>query len=90
MSKSGLPRLNLNRRNKQPSSRPSANDRPTPDRPREGSEVYLYSYRHTLAFARVMAKTLDAERLWCDEQPTVAELRARLEVEEPEDIWRSC
>ena len=70
--------------------RQTVSERPAdPDRPREGSEVYLYSYRHTLAFARVMAKTLDAERLWCEEQPAVAELRARLEVEEPEDIWRS-
>ena len=48
----------------------------------------IYSYRNVRHFADAMLETLAQERLWCDEQPEVSDLRAQLEEQEPEDLWR--
>ena len=48
----------------------------------------IYTYRNVRHFADAMIQTLAEERIWCDHQPEVAELRAMLDDHEAEDIWR--
>ena len=60
----------------------------TPD-PTPPIRTDIYSYRAVRHFADRMLIVLAQERVWCDEQPEVAELRAMLEDHEAEDIWRS-
>lgn len=63
--------------------------------PNDGSEddrpirTDIYSYRAVREFADRMLEVLAAERLWCDEQPEVADLRAMLDEHNNDDIWRS-
>lgn len=69
---------------------------PEPQRAQAGQQVAdtplrtdIYSYRNVRHFADTMLELLAEERIWCDEQPKVADLRTMLEDHEPEDIWRS-
>ncbi len=63
---------------------PVAEEPDDPDR-----RASTYSYRDVRQFADDMLEVLAQERIWCDEQPEVAELRAMLDDHEAEDIWRS-
>ena len=49
----------------------------------------IYSYRSVRQFADRMLEVLAAERVWCDEQPEVAALRAMLDDHDENEIWRS-
>ena len=49
----------------------------------------IYTYRNVRHFADSMLEVLAEERVWCDEQPEVADLRALLDEQEPEELWRS-
>lgn len=49
----------------------------------------LYTYLDVQRFSELMLETLAAERLWCDEQPRVAELREMLGDHAAEEVWRS-
>ena len=60
-----------------------------PDRPLQGTEIGLYTYIHVSIFADRMLQQLHDERVWCDEQEAVAELRGMLDDHEPEEVWRS-
>ncbi len=63
-----------------------------PDRPIDNDAPIrfdIHSYREVRRFADQMLETLDEERLWCERQPEVAELRAMLDAHDPETVWRS-
>lgn len=49
----------------------------------------IYTYRNVRHFADDMLNVLAEERVWCDKQPEVAELRDKLADHEPEGVWRS-
>lgn len=63
---------------------PVAEEPDDPDR-----RASTYSYRDVRQFADDMLEVLAQERIWCDQQPAVAELRAMLDDHEAEDIWRT-
>lgn len=49
----------------------------------------IYSYHAVRQFADSMLATLAEERLWCDEQPEVSELRELLEDSGRDGVWQT-
>lgn len=63
--------------------------RADPDRPPDDLLLHLNSYRKVQFMADRMQDLIAAERIWCDLQPVVAELRALLDDHDPDEVWRT-